>query len=167
MLLQVPTLHYLKLEGIHPVGPVGWLHLCHCCITVLLADSVMFLTTTRILWPSHRSAYISWHPQLLRTGGFCCSKFHCPLVLAGSNQRILIRKKMLEFSSVVLPALSPYLQSVSSLSYTHTHTHSFSGPLSRTTRLSRYKKGTTNLVMLGIAVASAGPCASLHLAPDR
>ena len=72
---------------------------------------------------------------------------------------------MLEFSSVVLPALSPYLQSVSSLSYIHTHL--FSGPLSRTTRLSRYKKGTTNLVILGIAVASAGPCASLQLAPDR
>jgi len=28
---------------------------------------------------------------------------------------------------------------------THTHTHSFNGPLSRTTRVSRYQKGKTNL----------------------
>ena len=29
--------------------------------------------------------------------------------------------------------------------YTHTHTHTFNGPLSRTTRVSRYQKGKTNL----------------------
>jgi len=29
--------------------------------------------------------------------------------------------------------------------YTHTHTHSFNGPLSGTTRVSRYQKGKTNL----------------------
>ena len=29
--------------------------------------------------------------------------------------------------------------------YTHTHTHPFHSPLSRTTRVSRYQKGTTNL----------------------
>jgi len=28
---------------------------------------------------------------------------------------------------------------------THTHTHPFNGPLSRTTQVSRYQKGTTNL----------------------
>jgi len=28
---------------------------------------------------------------------------------------------------------------------THTHTHSFNGPFSRTTRVSRYQKGKTNL----------------------
>ena len=28
---------------------------------------------------------------------------------------------------------------------THTHTHTFNGPLSRTTRVSRYQKGKTNL----------------------
>jgi len=28
---------------------------------------------------------------------------------------------------------------------THTHTHPFNGPLSRTTRVSRYQKGKTNL----------------------
>ena len=30
-------------------------------------------------------------------------------------------------------------------SCTHTHTHPFSGPLSRTTMVSRYQKGKTNL----------------------
>ena len=29
--------------------------------------------------------------------------------------------------------------------YIHTHTHPFNGPLSRTTRVSRYQKGKTNL----------------------
>ena len=29
--------------------------------------------------------------------------------------------------------------------HTHTHTHPFKGPLSRTTRVSRYQKGKTNL----------------------
>ena len=28
---------------------------------------------------------------------------------------------------------------------THTHTHPFNGPLSRTTQVSRYQKGKTNL----------------------
>ena len=44
---------------------------------------------------------IRWHLQL-RTGGFCWSKFYCQHALAGSNQRILIRQKTLEFSSTVL-----------------------------------------------------------------
>ena len=33
--------------------------------------------------------------------------------------------------------------------YTHTHTHPFTGPLSRTTRVSRYQKGKTNLDFTG------------------
>jgi len=51
------------------------------------------------------------------------------------------------------------------------HTQPFNGPLSRTTRVSRYQKGKTNLDFTEgrqwVAVASAGPYASLHLAPDR
>jgi len=48
----------------------------------------------------------------------------------------------------------------------HTHTHPFNGSLSRTTRVSRYQKGKTNLdfTEASVAVASAGPYASLHLA---
>jgi len=33
--------------------------------------------------------------------------------------------------------------------YTHTHTHPFNGPLSRTTRVSQYQKGKTNLDFIG------------------
>ena len=38
-----------------------------------------------------------------------------------------------------------HLESVFSLIYTHTHTHPFNGPLSRTTRVSQYQKGKSNL----------------------
>jgi len=51
------------------------------------------------------------------------------------------------------------------------HTHPFNGPFSGTTQVSRCKKGTTNLdfteARQRVAVASAGPYAGLHLAPDR
>jgi len=57
---------------------------------------------------------------------------------------------------------------------THTHTHTFNGPLSGTTRVSRYQKVKTNLDFTEardsewrVAVTSAGPYASLHLAPDN
>jgi len=55
---------------------------------------------------------------------------------------------------------------------THTHTHMFNGPLSGITRVSRYQKGKINLDLTeardsDCGVASAGPHASLHLAPDR
>ena len=51
------------------------------------------------------------------------------------------------------------------------HTHPFNGPLSGTTRVSQYEKGKTNLDFTEarewVAVASAGPYASLHLTLDR
>ena len=58
------------------------------------------------------------------------------------------------------------------LSLLETHTYPFNGPLSGTTRVSQYQKGKTNLAFTEareseFAVASAGPYASLHLAPDR
>ena len=56
--------------------------------------------------------------------------------------------------------------------WTHTHTHPFNGPLSGTTWVSRYQKGKNQSRFYWskkqwVAVASAGPYASLHLAPDR
>ena len=53
--------------------------------------------------------------------------------------------------------------------HTHTHTHTLNGPLSGTTQVSWYQKGKTNLDLneARVEVASAGPYASLHLAPDR
>ena len=49
------------------------------------------------------------------------------------------------------------------------HTHPFNGPLSGTTQVSRYQKGLSGFYWSRrqwVAVASAGPYASLHLAPD-
>ena len=53
----------------------------------------------------------------------------------------------------------------------HTHTHPFNGSLSKTTWVSRYQKGKNQSGFYWskrqwVAVASAGPYASLHLAPD-
>ena len=52
------------------------------------------------------------------------------------------------------------------------HTHPFNSPLSRTTQVSRYQKGKNQSGFYWrkrqwVAVASAGPYASLHLAPDK
>ena len=54
----------------------------------------------------------------------------------------------------------------------HTYTHPFNGPLSGTTRVSQYHKGKNQSGFYWskrqwVAVASARPCASLHLAPER
>jgi len=49
----------------------------------------------------------------------------------------------------------------------NTHTQPFNGHFSGTTRVSRYQKGKTNLDFTEVAVASAGPYESLHLASDR
>ena len=43
---------------------------------------------------------------------------------------------------LILVAARPFL-------HTHTHTHPFNGPLSGTTRVSRYQKGKTNLDFTG------------------
>jgi len=47
--------------------------------------------------------------------------------------------------------------------------HTFNGPFSGTAQVSRYQKGKTNLdfTEARVAVVSAEPYASLHLAPDR
>jgi len=49
--------------------------------------------------------------------------------------------------------------------HTHTHTHPFNGPLSRTTRVSRYQKGKTNLDFteardsgISWAICKSAPC---------
>ena len=54
----------------------------------------------------------------------------------------------------------------------NTHTHPFSGPFSGTNQVSRYQKSKTNLDFSEARNSewqwpSAGPYASLHLAPDR
>jgi len=42
---------------------------------------------------------------------FVVAKFYCPHALAVHDQSIWIREKMLEFCSIVLSTLSPYLMS--------------------------------------------------------
>ena len=55
--------------------------------------------------------------------------------------------------------------------HTHTHTHPFNGPLSGTTRVSRYQKGKPFWILLEQETVSGSGIswayASLHLAPDR
>ena len=56
--------------------------------------------------------------------------------------------------------------------HTNTHTHPFNGRLSGTTQVSQYQKGKNQSGFYWskrqwVAVASDGPYASLHLAPDR
>ena len=50
----------------------------------------------------------------------------------------LIHKWCLHFSTRCTSACTQH-------THTHTHTHTFNGPLSRTTRVSRYQKSKTNL----------------------
>jgi len=59
--------------------------------------------------------------------------------------------------------------SVASGNTRHIHAQPFNGPLSGTTRVSQYQKGKTNpdFTEARVAVASAGPYASLHCAPGR
>ena len=64
------------------------------------------------------------------------------------------------------------LKNVMTYHTARTHTYPFNGPFSGTTRVGRYQKGKANLDFTevkdkSVAVASAGPYASLHLAPDR
>jgi len=52
--------------------------------------------------------------------------------------------------------------------HTHTHTHPFNSPVSVTTWVCQYQKGKPIWILLKQeTVSGSGPCASLHLAPDR
>jgi len=83
---------------------------------------IIHKNTTTMLWPLCRSTCVSWNPQLRTTGFYWC-KVCCLHAAADSNYS---RENM---------------QTV----FTHTITHPFNGPLSGTTRVSRYQKGSTNL----------------------
>ena len=69
-------------------------------------------------------------------------------------------------------ALKACLKALKACLHTYTHTHPFNAPFSGTTRVSRYQKGKNQSGIYWskrqwVAVASAGPYASLHLAADR
>jgi len=80
-------------------------------VSATAPHSISMTTTTTVLRPLYRSACISWHVQL-KTGDlrFCQCKVLLPTFLVvDGNQHIRTRKKMLEFSSIVLSTLSLYL----------------------------------------------------------
>jgi len=54
-----------------------------------------------------------------------------------------LRGQDLSYKLVLLELTQPHTHT-----HAHAHTHSFNGPLSRTTRVSRYQKGKTNLDLL-------------------
>ena len=97
----------------------------------------------------------------------CCAggRYRLTAAILGSyQQRCHCMDCSMNASSVMFTAVV--------VSWTHTHTHPFNGPLSGTTQVSRYQKGKTNLDFIGAkrqwgAVASAGPYANLHIAPDK
>ena len=66
------------------------------------------------------------------------------------------------------------LEDINHQYHTHTHAHPFNGPFSRTTRVSWYQKGKTNLDFTEARDSEQQwhqlgrmHYASLHLAPDR
>jgi len=74
-----------------------------------------------------------------------------------------IEEKTLEFRSVSWLCLYPGTKI--NKNYTHTHTHPFNGPLSWTTRVSRYQKSKTNLDLteardsgISWAICKSAPC---------
>ena len=56
----------------------------------------------------------------------------------GKKVRIMIRERKEKGQSIKM--IKTHART-----HTHTHTHLFNGPLSETTRVSRYQKGKTNL----------------------
>jgi len=77
-------------------------------------------------------------------------------------------------TSLIGPPISIELLTCDRQTQTDTHTHPFNGPLSRTTRVSRYQKGKTNLDFTEARgsewqwhqLGHMQVC-SLHLAADR
>ena len=81
-----------------------------------------------------------------RRSAFSCNT--APPASAASATRITtttqppayVAGRSLVHASIVAVPLAPR-----AIQHTHTHTHTFNGPLSGTTRVSRYQKGKTNL----------------------
>ena len=113
-----------------------------------------WFSRTTVVWPRPHQL-----PQLLEgRSAQLLAQLHGPRDM---HQRSIINNSNMPFYSVV--CRTSWIA--------NTHTHPFNGPFSGTTRVSRYQKGKTNLdfteARQWVAVASAGPYASLHLAPDK
>ena len=92
------------------------------------------------------------------------------------SHHILLNKDIdnvcLQTASVIFPQLELKLHKSEKKLHTHTHTHTrLTSLFSGTIEVSQYQKGKTNLDFTEarewVAVASAGPYASLLLAPER
>jgi len=96
---------------------------------------------------------------------------NCSAIILLSKKNIFPFSQVEQFGYDNVPneGTVKFLQKFGTIStYTRpfTHTRPFNGPLSGTTRVSRYQKGKTNLDFTG-ARDSEWARASLHLAPDR
>jgi len=80
--------------------------------------------TTTVLRPLYRSTCTSRHLQLSTEEVFVGAKLYCPHALADGNQRIRIREKTLEFSTVwsaLLPVLPKFWRRMTAKQACSTH----------------------------------------------
>ena len=115
-----------------------------------------------------RSGSAASYPQ------FAISSGHLGVTKDSESQPVRARSRRPrhgQWATVLLPARIPICL-IFIVYHTHTRTHLLNGLLSGTIGVSRYEKGKTNVDFTEakrqwVAVASAGPYASLHLTPDR
>jgi len=122
-------------------------------------------TTIADICPHNLTVTLPWPYRL----------YNCTYLLVyssiGTRESSTVTRSAFDNDQRNVTAFRPISEAAHSWSYNkHTDTHPFNGPFSGTTQVSRYQKGNTNLVMTeakDMAVASAGPYASRHLAADR
>ena len=91
--------------------------------------------------------------------------------ISASTDALLSLGRTMDDAFSTIRTWVPWVDFLVTVSY-ETHTHPFNGPLSGTTQVSRYQKGKNQSGFYWskrqwVAVASAEPYASLHLAPVR
>jgi len=137
-------------------------------------------TAVGVLWPSDHDIN-KQYKQVKTTGKQTLSDSKQPrsVQIPQGHERVsrcvstkIVYIMTTNWPSTTDPASVPESSATDSEScHYNTHTHTFNGPLSRTTRVSRYQKGKPIWIYWSksqwVAVASAGPYASLHLAQDR
>ena len=80
-----------------------------------------------------------WRGRTCIPAGFTCDRWYLRCTCANNNRPWKLTNEILiNWSNVSI-------DNINEATHTHTHTHTFNGPLSGTTRVSRYQKGKTNL----------------------
>ena len=133
-------------------SPLQQCHICFSSMAITLADvggtDTLLSTRGRFVgWPTLTDLWTcnAVSPALRNSCRCDVSLHHFQLLFKQSRlqrqQKLLGQMRRGQPTAIfVHPVLSPAIQS-----HTHTHAHPFNGPLSRTTRVSRYQKGKTNL----------------------